>query len=99
MTENLDIKDLINAHSQKEEILNHLIKSNPEAPVEAAPVTQNETSTEAVTEASSVAPEEAPVEKPEPKFAPGLFQNFTLGSTLVQTPSGSNAITNTKKTK
>lgn len=35
-------------------------------------------------------------EAPKPKLAPGLFQNFTLGSTLDQGPTG-NVMANVKQ--
>lgn len=49
------------------------------------------------TEAAAATPEPAK-EAPAPKLAPGLFGNFTLGSTLAQGPRG-NIMTNMKPAK
>lgn len=54
--------------------------------------------TEQKSDASAPAAEAKPAEvaAPAPKLAPGLFNGFTLGSTLVQGPRG-NVMSNMKK--
>lgn len=44
---------------------------------------------------AQAAPAAPAPETPKPKLAPGLFQGFTLGSSLTQGPTG-NAIANVK---
>lgn len=62
----------------------------PQAPIE-------EPKTELKVEEGQVANQEPQAAK-EAKFAPGLFSDWRLGATLVQSPSG-NKIINTKPSK
>lgn len=76
----------------------HKMKKSNATETQPAPTTTAEpvVAAPAATTPPATAPAAAePAAAPAPKLAPGLFQGFTLGSTLIQGPRG-NVMTNVK---